>query len=343
MSWQGYIRMKKTGFNSDKNMRMRTLTYVFILLGFVTMIVSTSFAWFSISQNTRVSDMEIYVNAPPGVTIATRFDAPEEEWGEHIEFSDLVDSRSPLKPVTWSDSEGVFKSIRYGLDGRQTNRFRTLSDAVNANTTGDKQYYICGTFFARTGTSCTLSLTKPVTMSNGELGSGTYVTGEPKWNEAYRRHDNLGKGAQYSIRIGFRVSSIDSATGEILDRNRLVIYEPNADRHLDSSVSVVPTASIDGGSELVGADRLIRQTTSTWTDAASAKSGVTIKDLGDFITDTKVFSLEAGQMARVDMYVWMEGQDVDCYGIPEDAFLFANVQFDTDYGQQSGLVDIPTA
>lgn len=335
--------MEGSRFDNSRSMRMRTLTYVFILLGFVTMIVSTSYAWFSISQNPRVSDMEIYVNAPPGVTIATQFDAPENDWGEHIEFSELVDSRSPLKPVTWSDAEGVFKSMRYGLDGRQSSRLNTLSDEVNANTTGVKQYYICGTFFARTGTSCTLSLTEPVTLSNGELGSGTYVTGEPKWNEARRRHDDLGQGAQYSIRIGFRVSTIDSASGEILERNGMVVYEPNADRHLDGSTGIVPTAGIDGGSELVGIDRLIRQTTSTWTDASPAQSGVTVKELGDFTTDTTVFGLEAGQMARIDMYVWIEGQDVDCYGIPEDGFLFANVQFDADYGEQSGLVDIPTA
>lgn len=336
--------MEGSRFDNSRSMQMRTLTYVFILLGFITMIVSTSYAWFTISQNPRVSDMELYVNAPPGVSIATRYDAPDEEWGEHIEFSQLVDTDSPLKPVTWSDADGVFKTIRYGLDGRQRNQFRTLTDSDNANTGGDKQYYIRGTFYAKTGTSCVLSLTEPTTMSNGVLGSGTYVTGASRWVEASRRHEDLGRGAQYAIRIGFRVSRIDSVTGEIIDTNSFVIYEPNADRHQDNGTTqILSTASIDGRDELVSLDRLIRQTTSTWVDASPAQSGVTVKTLGKFTTATEVFRLEANQMARIDMYVWLEGQDYDCSGVPHEAYLFANVQFDADYGEQSGLVDIPTA
>jgi hypothetical protein len=40
------------------------------------------------------------------------------------------------------------------------------------------------------------------------------------------------------------------------------------------------------------------------------------------------------------MYIWIEGQDVDCYGLPDDTELIANIQFRADYSNQSGLVDI---
>lgn len=328
--------------NASPFRKARTGTYVLLLIGMLTMIVSTSFAWFSISSEPTVEDMSIYVNAPPGVSIATRYDAREEEWGEHIDFTDLLPGEHLLKPVTWFDSEGVFKSIRYGLDGRQTNLWRTLSDNENANTEGGKQYYIVGSFYARTETTCSLALVQATTMSDGEMGTGTYVVGQPLWNGIEHCHDNLGEGAEYAVRIGFLVSYIDPKTGEVIRQNKLVIYEPNADWHMDGSEGVVPTPSAAGDEELVAGNRLIRQTTSSWTDSSPAQQGITVKKLGEFLTDSTVVRLESSEMIRVDMYIWLEGQDADCYSIPRNASLFANVQFKADYGEQSGLVDIPT-
>ena len=69
--------------NASPFRKARTGTYVLLLIGMLTMIVSTSFAWFSISSEPTVEDMSIYVNAPPGVSIATRYDAREEDEQQH--------------------------------------------------------------------------------------------------------------------------------------------------------------------------------------------------------------------------------------------------------------------
>lgn len=68
---------------------------------------------------------------------------------------------------------------------------------------------------------------------------------------------------------------------------------------------------------------------------------VTVKTPGEFVTAKELFEIEAGQTLRIDLYIWIEGQDVDCYGLPEDAKLLANIQFESGSTSQSGMENIP--
>lgn len=305
------------------------------------MLVSSSFAWFSISTTPRVSDMAVYINSPTGLELATGYDVPDEQWGQNISFPDLINEVSPLKPVTWSDQQQCFKAIRYGTDGRQTTNWKVLSDAENANRNDNNQYYVYGSFYARTGSACTVSLADAQELNGGENGAGTYVIGEPLWNEFIHAHEDMGKGAQLAVRIGLRVTGIDPNTGAAAGPSEFYIYEPNADTHLDGSVQFLDTSSTDGTETLVSRERLLQQSSSIWTEAKPAQKDLTIKELGKFTGESKLFAIEAGEIKRIDLYIWIEGQDVDCFGLPEDARLFANIQFKTDPNAQSGLEVIP--
>lgn len=333
--------MKYKWTSPERGRKLRTLAYIWLLLGMLAMIVTSSFAWFSISTSPRVNEMGLFVHSPKGMELATDYAAPDELWGQSIDFPQLVSDSSPLKPVTWSDQEQCFKAIRYGGDGRQSSRLRVLSDEDNANQTGDSQYYTVGVFYARTDTKCTVSLADAVELSNGLHGAGTYVIGTPVWNAALGAHEDAGDGAQYAVRIGFLTTKIDPDTGEAVGESVFSIYEPNADAHLDRSERVLDTRSSDGTETLVDRERLLVQSTSSWAEADPVQRDVTVKTLGTFLTDTSLFALEQGETVRIAMYIWMEGQDVDCYGLPEEASLFANIQFKADYDAQSGIEDIP--
>ena len=39
----------------------------------------------------------------------------------------------------------------------------------------------------------------------------------------------------------------------------------------------------------------------------------------------------------IEMYVWLEGQDIDCTNVTGAAQIFANIQFKTDLGEHSGM------
>lgn len=333
--------MEQKWIPSGKGKWKLTLAYLWLLLGMIAMLTASSFAWFSISTSPRVSDMGLFVHAPKGLELATDYSVPDELWGQNINFPDLVSESSPLKPVTWSEKDQCFKAIRYGGDGRQSNRLKKLNDQEHANQLGDRQYYTVGVFYARTDSKCTVSLADAVELGNGQHGAGTYVIGTPVWNAELGAHEDAGDGAQYAVRIGFLVTKIDRNTGEALGESVFTIYEPNADQHLNRSEDVLDTRSSDGTETLVSRERLVVQSASSWTENDPVQRDVTIKALGTFLTETELFELDQDETVRIAMYVWIEGQDIDCYGLPEDASLFANIQFKADYDTQSGIEDIP--
>lgn len=323
----------------EQKRKRRTIIYLYVLFALLILLVAATYTWFSLSHTPRVSDMAIYVNATKGVELATAYDADDEDWGQMLNFSDLVSQETPLKPVTWVESEQVFKTLIYGLDGRGAGKWEILSDQEHANRDDDKGYYVVGTFYVRSDMDCAVSLAEAVEMNQGEDGAGTFVVGTPVWNDQSIQHDNGGQGAECAVRLGFKITYIDDITGEEITEPEFYIYEPNCDIHIDGSSGYVETPSIDGEEEL--GSYMILQSASTWMEAYPVERDVTIKTLGEFMTDTELFTMESQDMVKIDLYVWLEGQDVDCTNTIQEARIFSSIQFHTDYSQQSGLVDIP--
>ena len=316
------------------------MIYLWILLALLVLLVAATYTWFSLSQTPRVNDLAMYVNAEPGLELALEAGAPDDDWGQKIDFPDLVDDDYPLKPSSWSDRRESFVSIRYGFDGRLTDEIVPLSDEANANKKDAYGYYVVGTFYARTHMPCNVSLAEAVELNEGENGAGTYVIGTPVWDGAELIHKDGGSGAESAVRIGLRITPVDDdgiATGNA----EFFMYEPNCDVHIDNIDGYVDTPSVDDDETLVPRDHMILQRASTWTEAYPVQRDVTIKDLGEFLENRTLFTLERGDKVKIELYVWLEGQDVDCTNSIEDAMIMANLQFHVEYGGQSGLDIIP--
>ncbi len=282
--------------------------------------------------------MLVLVNSTEGLQLSTDIDS--DEWGQTIDFSSIVGEETQLKPITWSQEQELFLTADIGFDGRISAISDVLNNDDNANTNDENGYYIFGTIYATTQTDVTVELSPAVEVDEGKQGSGTYVVASQVWNEDTITNDNAGSGAEYAIRIGFDITILDysgNATGE----SYWFIYEPNSDQHVDESLGYIQTASIDGLEDLVPQEQLITQTTSSWTEAYPVEKNVVIYSLGDFTTDTQLFTLQAGQYAQIDIYLWLEGQDVDCTNeIGTKAQIFANIQFYANPESSSGLTEI---
>ena len=179
-----------------------------------------------------------------------------------------------------------------------------------------------------------------VEVEEGTEGAGTYVIGYPDWNTEEIVHSNAGRGAQHAMRLGFRITPVDTAGTEIGEPSQFIIYEPNILGHPDNSLGYVPTPSIDGTETLVPEERLILQTDTLWTEAAPVQRDVIMYHMGEFKQEPKLFHLNAEEMVRIDLYVWLEGQDVDCTNAIHKAQILANVQFNASGKDQSGLIPI---
>ncbi len=333
------------------------LFYTYLLIALLSIFSVASYTWFTLSWSPQVHGMNVYITSNTGLELASAPDA--EVWSNQLdiyktaELSKFANSeeRPPLRQVTWSDWEGCFYGPLYGYDGRLLNitkkdyenreivSWYKLEDLIHANSTADSNYYIKATFYARCGQPVDVVLAEPMEInSQGIQGAGTYVIAEP----------NTGKGPETAVRIGFRMTPVDQNGEELSERGPMYVYEPNADRHADGSTDLIKTYSVDEYLTsdimevyddqhewlLVEEERLIRQTFS--------RKG----ELGEFIENPTLFALKAGEIMKVELYIWLEGQDVDCSNVMSDGVtttkLEANIQFTGTSESQSGLVPIPT-
>ena len=331
----------------EKNRKKRNIAKSFYLvLILLILLVTASYTWFSLTMTPRVSDMAITVGAAYGLELAYDYKSEDEAWTQHLNLAEVIPEIAPLKPVTWVNDKQQFYAADIGLDGRIAGITKALSDEENANKNNTNGYYLKTTFYARTGEPVTVSLTPAVVGEDGTEGAGTYVIGTPVWDGQSVVHNDGGNGAEYAIRIGIRITKLDQEGHEIANTKQFYIYEPNCNGHMDSGsdvteTSVTETYSIDGTSPLIPADQLIRQTVSSWSEAYPVQKDVVIKQMGEFITDTELFDLDADEYAKIDLYIWLEGQDIDCNNqIGQEAMIMANIQFSANAGSASGLVPI---
>lgn len=319
-------------------MKRDIATKFYLVVILLTLLTTATYTWFSISRNPEVSDMVIFANSTEGLALSV--DLESDEWGQTIDFSELIGEESILKPVTWSDEEKGFYTAEMGFDGRISGISTLLNDAENSNRSDLDGYYIVGTLYAKSSETVQVELSPAVEIDDGESGSGTYLIGTPTWNEETIAHENGGSGAEYAIRIGIHIMKLDDL-GTATDEEYWYIYEPNSDEHVDGSLGYIDTPSIDGTDTLVPQSQLITQTSSTWEESYPIEKSVVIQSLGEFTSETELFVLDKDEYAQIDLYVWLEGQDVDCTNIiGKEAQIFANIQFYADAIGSSGLSEI---
>lgn len=318
--------------------RLRIVSYAYLLLILFVLWVSATYTWFSISRTPRVSDMSLSVASQTGLELAYEWEAEDEDWTQHLNLGEQIDQNiDPLKPTTWVKEESAFYAANYGYDGRISSVTKLLSDESNANKQDSNGYYLKATFYARSGVSVNVSLAPATVTGDGTEGRGTYVIGYPEWNDVDINHDNAGNGAENTVRVGIRITKLDNEGNEKADNVQFYVYEPNCDGHADGSTDIYDTHSIYGY-PLVEDGYLIRQTVSTWSETNPVERNVVIKELGEFLTDTYLFQLSPDEFAKIDLYFWMEGQDIDCnQTIGQDAKILANIQFNAVSENESGL------
>ncbi len=310
----------KKPYNVKKRRRILLLELALILLVLLPLATTSTYTWITISKTPRVTNLTLYVNAHAGLGIA--WNKNSEEWGQHLNFGDVFGEDTILKPVTYSDKNDAFYAAILGHDGRIASISDELSDERHTNRNDSEGYYVKFTFYAHTDENVTVSLAKAAEHS------GTYVTGAIEWDEEKLRHYSAGYGAEQAIRIGFRITKYGVDGMPVEEAPTFLIYEPNGNIHIDGPFGYENTSSIDGGESLVPDDRLIKQMKTGWQEADPVQRDKVTYWYGDFLTETKLFDLDADCTAQIEVYLWLEGMDKDCCGrLSEDAKIFANLQF----------------
>ncbi len=324
----------------EQKRKKRFLIVALFLMVWVLLplFVVATYTWLSLTKTPKVSDMEMTINSGAGLQLAWTADAPDEAWGQQLDFTDTVTNDPILLPVTWSEQDGCFLTARFGADGRMMDTGIALSDERDAN--GRDGYYVKFTVFGRTDQNVRVSLTEGAATADGGGLTGTYLIGTPVWNAEKLRHEDGGRGAQYATRMGFRITKrrVDGLPSSM---PRFYIYEPNADRGVGDNSGFADTPSVDGTPHLTARERLIRQTAFSWGESTPVEHGVLRWQTGTFEGDATLFELANDEIVQIDVYIWLEGKDRDCVNAVSGALLSANLQFTAVPDGGSGLVPIP--
>lgn len=306
--------------------------YFYLLLVLMSLFVVASYAWFTISQSPRVSSMNVYVTTREGLELSA--DPGPNDWTQILQFDETITLFGSLWPVTWSDQQDRFYAAVYGYDGRLMDHsyWQPLNDEY-------KSHYIKSVFYARTGQRMDVSLLS--NENRGDIqGESTYVIGTPVWDPELGQHENGGIGAENAVRLGLRMTYVDSEGNPVSERGPMILYEPNYDRHVDNTRGYVITPNMDDGGPLVEDDRMILQKDSGWREAYPVQNGQAIRRSGAFTRNPTLFHLEPEQIIRIELYIWLEGQDMDCTNAMKAAKLEAHLRFIGAADSQSGFSKI---
>ena len=312
--------------------------YLYMLLIMLVLTSVASYAWFEISRAPSVKDMQMYITSAYGLELSV--DPVTGEWGQQIDFWDTQElskfkekkygfQKPILQQITWSEENGQFFAPVYGYDGRLVSFFNNYADAErrvigwqpledrsHANkATWLEGHYIKSTVYARSGQITNVTLAPEEGMEG--ITPRTYVKGNP----------NTGRGPESAVRFGFRMTWMKLDGGELVEvadsRSQMFVYEPNCDVHADGTINqYIPTDSIDnedigqGGTvpegeeviPLVPEERLIKQKFPEVTKP---------DEPGAFETNPVLCTIKPGEIVRIEIYFWLEGQDVDCSNIME--------------------------
>lgn len=323
-------------FNERPRKKRYLVFYAYLALILLILTTAATYAWFSLTSNPRVSNLSFYISSAQGMEISID---PVSGWSQRVTYEDVFGEAYELRPVTYSQNLGGFFGMAYNYDGTVSNVAFPLIEGIHSNSKTNN-YYCVGTIYARTGMQTSVSLAPALELNDTNDVAGTYLMGKPQWNESALRHVDLGQGAENAIRIAIEVIRLQPNL-EPSGETEFFIYEPNADRHNDGSVGYLPTPSIDGTISLIDQDRIITQSASLWMENTIVERDKLIYQMGDFDKDPMLFTMRADEIVKIKIYIWLEGQDVDCTSLISNAHIIANIQFNATTEGGGGLQPIP--
>lgn len=323
----------------QKNKRKK---YLFILVFLTSMLLTTtSYAWFTTSRIVTINMLNLHVSAEGGLEIS----ADAVNWKSILETDDLRNARdqyltSKNQIPNWLNPSSTGGTVSNGelylYQGQGTNDIGdkfilTTTRALEEEGFGDENTngFVAFDIFLRTSTPKTLYLTSNAGVYyNGNDNSGI----ENAFRIAFLKEGTLPKDAS--------VSSIQRLNGA----DKAYIWEPNYDVHTESGVRNafdvygITTTTSNGSllsydgviSEITTADNVsLDKANSTNYPQFFKKVNVDYATVANFQQNITLFDLEIG-VTKFRIYIWIEGQDVDCENDASIGDVILNLQMSTN-------------
>ncbi len=332
----------------SKNRKRRLLILLIALFFTTIMFTTTTYAWFTANKTVTVSTLTVNVAAQNGIQIS----ADGTNWKSIVQTEDLKgvkqntyssdlntnqipNSMEPVSTAGIIDEDGHMEMF-YGTVGSNAGGDYILTATKETDTSGTTGRYIVFDLFFKVNAATDLYLT---------TNSGVKTT------------DTTDTGIKNASRVGFVILGTTDAGSSLTTIQGLTgsgastpkyIWEPNYDVHTAASVAHAhdtygETTTVGPNADAVpysGVKKAILDTDGVLVQTTSATQYTTRNaDFFDTVTpnyqtknafsaNQQIFSLAAG-VTKVRIYMWIEGQDVDCQNAASGGTITYDLQITT--------------
>ena len=324
---------------SKKSKRKNNLKEsIILLLLLILLLVSSTYAWFTANQTVTISTIDVNIAASNGLQISTDADT----WKAIISNEDITTnayeghanslptSMVPVSTIGAIDTATGYMNMYKGVvTADATTGDYELTATQSAEGSGE---FIAFDIFLKVDEDTTLKLT---TASSVEM-----------------QKDSTDKGIKQAARVAFVTqghagpgSAASAITGKIAGEDSPVyIWEPNSNLHTEAAVTHADqtygiTTTSDGKANAIAyygikqpiTDGIVLANTAgtdTTNFSLVQPTYVTKADLttGKLDEEKQIFTLTAG-ITKMRVYMWIEGQDVDCENTASGTDISYNLQF----------------
>lgn len=324
--------------DNKRNKKKRILLLLLMLFATTSLLTASTFAWFTANKTVTVSEIQVNVEAQGGIQIS----ADGTKWRSVIGAAELISVGSTsytsainqipttLEPVSTArtmNTSGLME-MYYGTITTNTGGDYILTAVEDVETHGTSGKFIAFDLFFRADAPTDLYLTT---------------------NSRIITDDQTDTGIKNAARIAF-VNKGNTAVGSSIETiqglnsgttSPTYLWEPNYDSHTAPAIShahdtyeidvlngdgvVVPYSGV-ADEVTVANNVLVGDATATDYPALFTAITPNYTTVAGFSTNIQVFSLLKG-ISKIRIYMWVEGQDVDCENAASGGRILYNIQF----------------
>lgn len=327
-----------TKSSSKKNRKKRKILLALIMILFVGIVLTAStYAWFTANRTVSVESIDVQVSTSQGLQIST--DA--SNWKSIVTNTDITGASwtgctnqvpsgtnvaSPVSTIGTVDSNGMMEMYKGTIDGTSgTNYLVTEKSTETRGTAGD---FVVFDLFFQSSQAQTVYLTS----NSSVIAKGTSTGIENAARVAFIVEGSAAYGSLPSVAQGLKGNASSTKW----------IWEPNYDVHTASGVSNAlnvygTTVGQTGGSKLAyngvkapiaAANNIPLNSTDTNYFGPVTTVGSTVAGIPT-TSYLNAFDVAEG-VTKVRIYMWIEGQDVDCEDHASGGSLTYSLQFSID-------------
>lgn len=336
--------MKKE--NKRKNKRLLLLLLLLLFTG--TLLTTSTYAWFTSNESVAVDTITVNVEAQGGIQLS----ADGTNWKTILLTDDLTGVHSTTYTSSVNQIPAALEPVSTGLTVTDAGKMEMFYGSVTSNDDGD--FILTASPSVETESNGTTSTGKFVAFDlffKSDSATNLYMTPDSDVTTA----DASDKGIKNASRIAYVVLGNTTSDDTVTNIQNLgttgaasspvYMWEPNYDVHTTNAIANARDVYGYTGDNLLSAtkeDRLAYDGVIAAIDAddnvllgnanatkfssqfkAVSSSYTTQEGNADHV---QIFSLSAG-VTKVRVYMWVEGQDVDC----ENSASGGNINFDLSF------------